>query len=83
MFTVYGKESCKFCKKAIELLEENEEFYEYVDITLEGNESYRNMLKNMAATTVPQIFENHPDNPDADIYIGGFDDLSIYLTLNQ
>lgn len=70
MYTVYGKESCHFCVKTKDLLESQEEAYDYVDVK-EDAESLE-YIKSLGCSTVPQVF--HEDD-----HIGGYMDLVAYF----
>lgn len=72
-FTIFGKESCGFCRRAKELCDIKELAYRYVDIEKEGI-SQTDLEKTVGGpvTTVPQIFHGQE-------YIGGFDALSRFL----
>lgn len=69
MYTVLGKDGCKFCDMAIELLESKGLEYEYIQIDKEGNEAYLNELKSLGLKTVPQIKD------EGNKLIGGYQEL--------
>jgi glutaredoxin 1 len=72
--TIFGKQSCGFCRRAKELCEINQLVYRYVDIEVEGI-SQADLEKTVGApvTTVPQIFIGQE-------HIGGFDQLNQKLS---
>lgn len=72
-FTVFGKQGCGYCKRAKEVLENNELPMKYFDIH-ENNISQADLEKTVGKPvhTVPQIF--HGQN-----YIGGYTELAAYL----
>lgn len=77
MFIVYGKENCKFCAAAKELLEVTEREFEYVDVQKNTEEKERMIERVTRYTgsppkTVPQIFYKGT-------YIGGFNELKAGL----
>lgn len=66
MITIYGKSACPFCVKAKEFCEQKGIAYEY--ISLEGNETLRDMMRAAGMRTVPCVFEGEN-------LIGGYDSL--------
>ena len=60
MYWVYGKESCSYCKRAVDLLKANGFSVAYIDIETMPNTA------NWA--TVPQVFSETR-------HIGGYEDL--------
>lgn len=72
MFIVHGKPNCPFCKKAVDLLNDNNLKSAYIDISTPENLHLVNELRELGYTTVPQIYLN-------DEYIGGYDDLVLYV----
>lgn len=71
-FTVYGKKSCSFCIKAVELLDKKMHEFTYIDVTEDKDALTK--IKALGCTTVPQIFETNMD-----IHIGGYSDLENYF----
>ncbi|MFE8072724.1 GrxA family glutaredoxin [Marinobacteraceae bacterium S3BR75-40.1] len=71
--TIFGRDSCGFCRRAKELCEIRKIPYKYVDIIAEDI-SKADMEKTIGKPvhTVPQIFVGKE-------HIGGFDDFSRYL----
>ena len=71
--TIFGRQSCGFCRRAKELCEIKGLNYRYVDIEEEGI-SQADLEKTIGAsvTTVPQIFHGRD-------HIGGFDALTAFL----
>lgn len=71
--TIFGRESCGFCRRAKELCDIKGLAYRYVDIVGEGI-SQADLEKTVGGPvqTVPQIFHGQD-------YIGGFDDLNAFL----
>jgi len=78
-FKVYGRDSCPFCEKALELLAGSE--VEYVDTRkdLSGAKFSDYFLKEYGrkVTTVPQIFL--VDEQEDLTYVGGYEDLKVLL----
>lgn len=73
MYTVLGKDGCKFCDMTIELLESKGLEYEYIQIDKEGNEAYLNELKVLGLKTVPQIKDENNK------LVGGYQELKSIL----
>ncbi len=75
-YTVFGHQQCGFCRRAKQLLEEQQLPFRYVDIHVEGI-SKADLSKTVGheVTTVPQIFCGKQ-------YIGGFEALEKHLTEN-
>lgn len=71
-FTVYGKDSCPACKKAVDLLETYGKEFDYIDVS-QDKEALRYIKEELQAKTVPQIFEG-------DHYIGGLDHLRVMIS---
>lgn len=73
-YTVFGHQQCGFCRRAKQLLEEQQLPFRYVDIHEEGI-SKADLSKTVGheVTTVPQIFVGQH-------YIGGFEALESHLT---
>lgn len=71
--TIFGRQSCGFCRRAKELCEIKGLQHRYVDIDQEGI-SQADLEKTVGGpvTTVPQIFHGVE-------YLGGFDALSAFL----
>ena len=69
MLTIIGKPNCKFCTKAKDFCEANEITYKYFDMT--DHPTVRDLIVNMGAESVPQIF-------DGFTHIGGYDELVRY-----
>ena len=69
-FTVYGKPSCPFCEKAVNLLNVRQVPYRYTDVSKDS--SARQMLVDKQFKTVPQIYHN-------EYHIGGYEALVDYL----
>ncbi|ARN74216.1 GrxA family glutaredoxin [Oceanicoccus sagamiensis] len=73
-FTIFGKESCGFCRRAKELCEIKGLEYRYVDIEKEGiGQADLEKTVGGPVTTVPQIFHGQS-------HIGGFDALERFLS---
>lgn len=66
MIEIYGTESCTYCKKAIEIAEQYNLMYDYIDAT-ENYESFQEKFPD--AKTVPQIIWNKK-------HIGGYNDFA-------
>ena len=71
MYTIYTQSPCSFCLLAKDLLKKNR--IEFMEISLDYDESARKLLKEMGCNTVPQIF-------DEEHHIGGYNDLKLKLT---
>jgi len=69
-FTVIGAGNCRFCAKAIYMLEQNNKEFTYLN--LEDNLWIVALFKLADLKTVPQVFNGHK-------YIGGCSDLESYL----
>lgn len=70
-FTIYGKENCGYCKRALAWMEKHDHSYEYISL---DNQAALTEFKqaNPTARTVPQIFVEK----DGDVkHIGGYTDL--------
>lgn len=76
MITVYGKETCGFCKKATEFLKEKNINYRYTDITQWDDEAKQLLIKTSGMRTIPLIY-------DKDYLIGGYNELLEYITVNR
>lgn len=72
--TIFGRTSCGFCTRAVQLCEIKGFEFRYVDIVEEGI-SQADLEKTVGkpVTTVPQIFIGKE-------HIGGFDQFSSYVT---
>ena len=67
-FTVYSKDGCVFCEKAVELLKKHGKTFEVVKCA-NGDELRKHLEPyNLVPRTFPQIFEGQR-------YVGGFTDL--------
>ena len=73
MYTIYTQSPCSYCLMAKDLLQKNR--IEFMEISLDYDESARKLLKEMGCNTVPQIF-------DEEQQIGGYNDLKLKLTEN-
>lgn len=73
---IYSTESCAFCKRAVELLEskglKQDQDFEYIDVTSQGNEMHMDFLRENNLKTVPQIFEWDDEQYQFSRHIGGF-----------
>lgn len=56
MLTIYSKNNCPFCVKAIDLLEKNE--IDYTVIKIDEDYSAKEFLISSGFKSVPQIFKN-------------------------
>lgn len=75
-FTVYSITDCKFCKKAVELLDNKK--LNFIVVVMDKNPEFIQKIKeDMKMTTVPIILE-HLTIGEIRI-IGGSDDLENYL----
>ena len=73
MYTIYTQSPCSYCLMAKDLLQKNR--IEFMEISLDYDESARKLLKELGLNTVPQIF-------DEEQHIGGYNDLKLKLTEN-
>lgn len=71
--TIFGKQSCGFCRRAKELCEIRGLKFRYVDIEAEGI-SKLDLEKTVGrvVNTVPQIFHGKE-------YVGGFEDFDAFV----
>lgn len=76
-YLVYGRSSCPFCQKAIDLLKENNKESVFFDFSEdpEAIEDAKNFYKH---STVPIILENNRSSGFTK-FIGGYDDLVEYF----
>lgn len=65
-YTVFGRANCKWCDKAVALLEEDGRSFNYFGI--DTNPVLKNVILGMGIETVPAIFQSS-------IYIGGYEDM--------
>lgn len=74
--TIFGKQSCGFCRRAKEVCEIRDLEFRYIDIEAE-NISKADLEKTIGkpVTTVPQIFHGQQ-------HIGGFEALMEFLDNN-
>ena len=80
-YKVYGKDGCPYCVKAVELLDSIGADYIYVDTKKDLDKPFKEYFSNkykIARTKVPQVFLM---DKGKDVYIGGFEDLSEYLSV--
>lgn len=70
MYTIYGTENCKWCDRAIELLDKLGEEYQYVDVG--EDPKAQAMFREKSLRSVPQIFLESS-------HIGGFEALRAAL----
>lgn len=75
--TVYGKDGCIFCQKAVYLAETKSISYDYIDVSDEKQKLLMKERIRLAGgtvpKTVPQIFEGAK-------YIGGYEDLEKHFS---
>lgn len=69
VYVVYGKQGCKYCTAAVQVLSGANAVYEYHDVVEEG---LVEDLKNDGHKTVPQIWLNNH-------HIGGYTELVEFL----
>ncbi len=70
MLTIYGKENCAYCKKAVQLAQNRDVEFVYKQLEEPGNieELKARLPKGLPKVTVPQIWSfNH--------YIGTYDNM--------
>lgn len=70
MLIIIGKPDCKYCEKAKDYCEKNSLTYSYYDMT--KSSEMRDLVVNMGAEAVPQIFDGFK-------HIGGFTELTEYF----
>ncbi len=75
--TIFGREGCGYCRRAIELCEIKHLQYRYIDIHKEGI-SKADLEKTIGkpVLTVPQVFHGQD-------HIGGYTELSGFLSQSQ
>ena len=74
-FLIYSKDTCSFCDKAKQLLEDYD--FVYKEKKLENPEYRQELLSRLPSVkTVPQIFRDSE-------YIGGYTELKQYLEERQ
>lgn len=71
MFIVYGKDSCPYCVKAKNFLEEKNLDYQYINLDTEEKIA-KFKSDNPKVKTVPLILKD-------DYVIGGYTDLTYYI----
>lgn len=72
-FTIFGKQSCGFCRQAKAVCEQKDLAYRYVDIEEEGiSQADLELTVGGPVTTVPQIFHGQD-------HIGGYEALVAFL----
>ncbi|MFW1677025.1 GrxA family glutaredoxin [Pontibacter sp. JAM-7] len=72
--TIFGREGCGFCRRAVALCEIKNLNYRYIDIHKEGiSKADLEVTVGKPVMTVPQIF--HGQN-----HIGGFTELNAFLS---
>lgn len=78
MYTVYYKQGCHYCDKALDLLESKSLNVVDVDITKDLGAYKKYFLEqfNVNIRTVPQITLN---DEGVDVYIGGYQELMEWL----
>ena len=74
-YTVFGHEACGFCRRAKQLLADQDLAFRYIDIHQEGiSKADLSKTVGFEVTTVPQIFHGQQ-------YVGGFEALEKYLVI--
>lgn len=71
MYHIYGREGCKYCKLAVELLSDEGFPFDYHDI--EADAEAKQKLIDMGAKSVPQVFYRHIDGQEE--HVGGYNEL--------
>lgn len=71
MFVIYGKESCPYCVKAKEFLDEKKLKYEYIGLD-DADKLAAFKAENPKVKTVPYILKDG-------YAIGGYSDLTYYI----
>ena len=79
MFIVYGRDNCKYCTKAKELLTELDLDFKYIDVVASQADNLfmqKHVIRTTGemARTVPQIFKVTTISGGS-IHIGGYDNL--------
>ena len=73
MFMIYTTENCLWCKKAKDLL--TEQNFEYITVVLDTQEKINEFKQKTGHKTVPQVYLDTTEGE----YIGGYDDLEKFL----
>ena len=71
MIHIYGRDNCKYCEAAVELLQEKGLDYIYHDIY--SDDELLKFMQNRGHATVPQIYFRPSDSDE--IHWGGYSDL--------
>ena len=80
-FLLFIKETCPYCQKAMSELTDKQIDYSKIDVNLsENKEKFEIIKKLVGRNTVPQVFCLQDGKKK---YIGGCDDLMIYLQSNS
>jgi glutaredoxin 1 len=81
--TIYGKENCSFCKRAVNLCERKEFDYQYLSLVEEVSNPDKEVTKfdleiklDSPVRTVPQILVEIDGKEE---HIGGFDEFNAYV----
>lgn len=77
-FVIYTSDNCIFCVRAKTVLRARDLEFEERDVTDSLEEMQAHLIESigMVPNTVPQIF-------DGDDYVGGYDELLMYLLRND
>ncbi len=70
MYTIWGRPNCQWCERAKDLLDDHDEYWEYVELTPDNLEEFNKQFH--GKKTVPQIMGNG-------YYVGGYEDLHKHL----
>ncbi len=71
--TIYGRRSCGFCMRAVQLCEQKKLTYEYVDMPSQGIDKQDVAeIVGQPVATVPQVLVG-------DRLVGGYDEFSRYV----
>lgn len=66
--TIYGREECKYCSMAQNLMEKHDIKYKYIELT---QDLYQKLMSETGQKTVPYVFVD-------DNFIGGYQDLESF-----
>lgn len=75
MITIYGKNHCKWCEAARNLLDRKEISYDYIHLFEMDHNDYQNVIAQSGMKTVPIV-------KVGDRFIGGYDQLEAYVNGN-
>ena len=86
IFTIYGKENCSFCKRAVNLCKRKSLDYNYFSLVEEVTDGDSEITKEQlehklgkAVRTVPQIIVERGGKVE---YVGGFEEMNAFVREN-